>query len=129
MDNPELTGPLLEFDVSRSELPLSNCISHFEMKSLHRTDSSVEKSFIASHFHELTIGRSSIESLRVNDLEETLSDDSLRLDSEDSLLALLPSLGSDFIDLIGLVRVEHLGREGIDQIVSQISSSSLDSRL
>jgi hypothetical protein len=127
LDNPELTESLLEFDFSRSELDSSNCISRFEMKSLHCVKNSVEKSFIASHFNEL--GQSSIEGLQVNDLEEILSDDSLRLESEDSLLALLISLGSNFIGFLGLVRFEHLSREGIDQFVSQISHSSLDSCL
>jgi hypothetical protein len=82
------------------------------MKLLHHVDNSIEKSFIASHFHEL--GRSLIEGLQVNDLEEILSDDSLWLESEDSLLALLISLGADFIGLLGFVRFEHLSREGID---------------
>jgi hypothetical protein len=127
LDNPEMAESLLKFDFSRSELDSSNCISRFEMKSHHRVDNSIEKSFIASHFHEL--GRSSIEGLEVNDLEEILLNDSLRLESEDSLLALLISLGFDFIGLLGLVRFEHLSREGIDQFVSQISHSSLDSRL
>jgi hypothetical protein len=129
LDNPELIESLLEFDFSRSELDFSNCISRFEMKSFHRVDNSVEKSFIASHFHRLGIGRSSIEGIQMNDLEEILSDDSLRLESEDSLLALLLSLGSDFIGLFGFVRFGLLSCKGIDQFVSQISYSSLDSRL
>jgi hypothetical protein len=73
------------------------------MKSLHHVDNSVEKSFIASHFHELGLERSSIKDIQRNDLKEILSDDSLRLESEDLLLVLLLSLGSDFIGLLGLV--------------------------
>jgi hypothetical protein len=52
LDLPELMESLLEFDFSRSELDSSKDISRFEMKSDHRVDNSVEKSFIASHFHE-----------------------------------------------------------------------------
>jgi hypothetical protein len=99
LDNPELTESLIEFDFSRSELNSSNCISRFETKSRYRIDNSREKSFIAAHFFELE--RSSIERLRVSDLDSILSDESVRVESEDWLLSLLVSLGSDFLCLLG----------------------------
>jgi hypothetical protein len=127
LGNAELTESLLEFDFSRSELNSSNCISQFSTKSQHCVDNSGEKSFIASDFYELE--RSSIESLQVNELEDILSDESLRIESEDWLLSLLISLGSDFANLLGFVRFEHASSERIDAFVSAISYSSLDSRL
>jgi hypothetical protein len=127
LDNPELTESLLEFDFSRSPLDSSNCISRLELKSHHHVDNSIEKSFIASHFFELE--QSSISQLKFNDLDSILSDDALRLESEDWLLSLLISLGSDFVSLLGHVRFEHLSPSSIDSFVAAISYSSLDSRL
>jgi hypothetical protein len=87
--NPELTESLLEFEVSKSKLNSSNCISRFKAKSLYHIDNSREKSFIALHFCELQ--QSSIQSLEPSDLEQILSDESLQIESEDSLLVLLIS--------------------------------------
>jgi hypothetical protein len=65
----------------------------------------------------------------MNDLEKILSDELLRIESEDWLLSLLISLGSDFANLLGFVRFEHASPEWIDVFLSAISYSSLDSRL
>jgi hypothetical protein len=58
-----------------------------------------------------------------------LSGDARQIESEDSLFAVLISLGSDFSHLLGPVRFEYSSRNGIDSFISAISSSSLDSRL
>jgi hypothetical protein len=96
-------------------------------KSEHCVNNSHKKLFIASHFYELE--RLSIENLEVNDLEDILSDELLRIESEDWLLSLLISLDSDFVNLLSFVRFEYASLEGIDAFVSAISYSSLDLRL
>jgi hypothetical protein len=75
--------------------------------------------YLASQFWELPAPFLNI--LPVSALEQLLSQDSLKIDTEDSLLTFISSrfeIDNESVRLLGFVRFEHLTREGIGQFVS-----------
>jgi hypothetical protein len=63
------------------------------------------------------------------DLEEVVRSDKLRIETEDSLLALVLELGEDYADLLGSLQSEYLSVSGIDRLLNSISLWDVDESL
>jgi hypothetical protein len=108
-------------------LTVSNCIDRYHQKNELGFSSGSELSFIAGHFFEFAID--SLQSLSFYEITELLEREDLCVESEDWLMDFLIDRGSDYLSLLGYVRLEFLKRESIDRLFEAVSSESVDSRL
>jgi hypothetical protein len=84
-----------------------------------------EIEFASSHFYELNVD--DMIGLDVSILERIVSSQSLRLESEDSLLEFICSLESEEETvLLRYVRSEYLSHDGIRLLVDHLQDSNLD---
>jgi hypothetical protein len=118
---------MIEIATNEEELTLSNCISRFRLKSRFDVSITSEADFIASHFFEFTVD--ALRDLKSSELEDIFQNEKLCLESEDTLFDFLVELESDYLNLIGYVRLEFLNPESIDRFFKTISYSDVDERL
>ena len=109
LENAELYGHVVDFELEGTEIDSGNAISRLLMKEELGLDSSPEISFLASHFYEIDI--SSVVSVGVSDLERVLCDSDLKLKDENSLVDLLVQLcdeDSEYYCLFRYVSLQYV---------------------
>jgi hypothetical protein len=127
LGNPELSAQVSDFSLSRKDLTLSNCLTRLRSKAELNIDCSSEIHFLASHFDELD--PAILESLEFHELQEILSQESLIINTEDSLVEYLISRGPGFHKLLGHVRFEHLTVDSIDHFLKHVSNTEFDTSI
>jgi hypothetical protein len=125
LENDELLGFALNFQESLEAISVSNCISRLQMRGRCGMNVEEELKFIASHFYG--IEKDELKELKINLLEEVLSQSDLCLVDEDSFLDFILSLGEEYSTLLGYVECRFLSVSGIEKFLSSVSGENVGS--
>jgi hypothetical protein len=109
-----------------SSLTMSSAVDRISFFARMRGNISNEVSFIASHFHELNDPSDSLRSLPFSAIYEILSDNSLKIKSEDLLYDFILSRAEDDCEYSGLleqIRFEYLSAPKFNEFLNLISQS------
>jgi hypothetical protein len=123
--NEELEEMILEYEFGSEGLKLGNAVSRLLKKFEFGLSIDEEVHFIATHFYEYEAHQ--LQPLGFDHLENVISQDSLRLLNEDSLLEFISDLGRDFFDLMRYIECQYLSAKSMDGFLEMVSYRSIDS--
>jgi hypothetical protein len=125
LGNRELCTKLISIQVGDVSLSLSNVLERLELLKFFECCYSNEIEYLASNFYQLD--PNIFQSIDFDDLELILSNNSLQLLDEDSLLNFILNHESTFHSLLRYVRSEYLSVSGINLFLNSISLDDVTS--
>ena len=127
LENTELLSALL-LKLRTNKLTLSNVVEKIHLKKAFQQDYSTEIEFAASQFFEFDL--SFVASLTIDELDEILRSDKLKLESEDQLFDLIFGLVNEkdkgYAHLFRHVQFEYLTTENLDTFLEHVFPDFID---
>jgi hypothetical protein len=127
LGNRELCNQLISFELGDVSLSLSNVFERLAVLKFFECCYSNEIAYLSSNFYHLDAKL--LATLDLCDFELVLSNDSLQLQDEDSLLSFILSLGSSGHCFIHHIRSEYLSISGINLFLNSISLEDLNNAI
>ena len=122
LENNELLDRIISFQLDSEDISMSNVGDRIRIKSGCHSDYKGELDFLASHFFEVELDV--LKCLSISDLELVLTNQLLRLASEDqlydSILSLAGDKGDDVLVLLRYIKFEFLSESKLDEFLDRI---------
>jgi hypothetical protein len=130
LNNYEVLYQIVNFEIGKGELSLSNCIRRIKLKDQINVNYENELKFFASNFYQFESRElERFKEFRIELLEAILSSENLCLKNEDSLIGFISSLGEEFSSLYNYIEFRFLSSKGIEQFLSSsVSLENINSR-